>query len=152
MDWLTEPWQFFHPTLEVPFELQVVRYEVGMARRPINDPPGYVERPTIRFHLATPIPSTLFSIMRRMGSAETAPITPETLRAHPYVECTNQVLAARVFAIYNDLIERTNAQIPFPLPATLKKLSPERPEPLTLRLTRHGLRIDTIYDVEAVGV
>jgi hypothetical protein len=150
MDWLDPPYQFFHPTPEVPFELQVVRYEVGMAQRPINDPPGYVQRATIRFHLATPIPPSIFDVMRRMGSAETVPITPEALRERPYLDFTNQVLARKVFSIYHERIQRVLSEVPFPSTAEMAKLADSRPEPLVLRLTRHGLRIDTIYDVEVV--
>lgn len=152
MDWLEAPYQFFHPQPELPFELAVVRYEVGLAQRPIVDPPGFVNKPTIRFHLAKPIPPGLFLAIRTGGSAETERISPEELDQRPYLDFTNKVLIQKVLRLYDDLIERSERQIPFPLPALQYKLAPSRPEALTLRLTRHGLRIDTIYDVEAVGV
>jgi len=152
MDWLDPPYQFFHPQPELPFELQIVRFEVGLARRPIVDPPGYIEKPTIRFHLATPIPPALWLAVRRSGSIETARLTFEELSKRPYVDFTNAYLIQKVLAIYDDLQARAERQIPFPLPALLAKLAPSQPEALTLRLTRHGLRIETTYDVEAVGV
>lgn len=151
MDWLDPPYQFLHPQVERPFELQVVRYEVGMAQRPIVDPPGYVQRPTIRFHLAKPIPPGLWLAIKTGGSAETEGVSREELEARPYLDFTNKILIQKVLRLYDELIERSSRQIPFPLPALLRKLAPSRPEPLVLRLTRHGLRIDTIYDVEVVG-
>ena len=150
MDWLEPPWQFFHPPPERPFELQVVRYQVGVARRPILDPPGFVEKPTIRFHLARPIPPGLFLAIRSSGSAETTQVSPEDLEQHPYVDFTNAPLIRRILATYNDLLERWRRQIPFPDLMEAERLLPERPGAITLRLTRHGLRIETRYDVEVV--
>lgn len=150
MDWLESPWQFFHPRPDSPFELRVVRYEVGVAQRPIVDPPGYVNKPTIRFHLAQPIPPGLFLAIKTGGSAETAQVSREELEARPYLDFTNKILIRKVLSIYNDLIEETARQVPFPNPNRMRQLVPSRPEPLTLRLTRHGLRLDTIYDVEVV--
>jgi hypothetical protein len=150
MDWLDPPYQFFHPQPERSFELQVVRYEVGVARRPILDPPGFVDKPTIRFHLAKPIPPGLFLAIRSSGSAETAQVSPEALEARPYVDFTNAPLIQRILAIYDDLIARVRRQVPFPDLKQMERLSPKSSEAITLRLTRHGLRIDTRYDVEVV--
>jgi len=128
MDWLDPPYQFvtIHP--EMPFTIPVIRYEVGLAMRPIADPPGQRVATTIRFHLPGPAGWGL----------------------QPYVDFSNRILLHRVLVLYNDLIERTSRQIPFPLPKRLKQLAPSQPETLTLRLIRHGERIDTIYNVEVV--
>ena len=128
MNWLDPPYQFvtIHP--EMPFSIPVVRYEVGLAMRPIFDPPGQRVAITIRFHLPGPAGWGL----------------------QPYVDFSKRILLLRDLAIYNDLIERTSRQIPFPLTERLKQLAPSQPETLTLRLTRHGERIDTIYDVVVV--
>ena len=150
MDWLDPPFQFFHPQPESPFELQVVRFEVGLAQRPIVDPPGYVQKATIRFHLAKPIPPGLFLAIKTGGSAETERVSRDELEQRPYLDFTNKYLIQRVIAIYDDLVERITQQIPFSDTSRLRQLAPSRPEALTLRLTRHGLRIDTIYDVEVV--
>jgi hypothetical protein len=150
MDWLDPPFQFFHPRPELPFELPVASYEVGMARRSILDPPYYVDRPTIRFHLAKPIPPGLFLAIKTGGSAETEWISAEELEQRSYLDFTNQILIRKVFAIYDDLIDRVRRQVPFPNLKQMERLSPKSSEALTLRLTRHGLRIDTIYDVEVV--
>lgn len=150
MDWLESPWHFFHPRPDSPFELRVARWEVGIAQRPIVDPPGYVNKPTIRFHLAKPIPPGLFLAIKTGGSAETGSVSPHQLELYPYLDFTNKILIRKVLSVYNDLIEATSSQVPFPAPERLRQLAPSRPEPLTLRLTRHGLRLDTIYDVEVV--
>lgn len=151
MDWLEPPYQFFHPQPEVPFDLPVVRYEVGQSQRPIADPPGSVIKPTIRFHLAKPIPPGLFLAVRSSASPDTPAISPQDLEARPYLDFTNKYLINRILAIYNDLIDRTLQQVPFPSSLQLAKTSPSRPEPLVLRLSRHGLRIETTYDVAVVG-
>lgn len=149
-NWLDPPFHFFHPQPDLPFELPVVRYEVGLAQRPIYDPPYVVQRPTIRFHLAKPLQPGLFLAVKTGGSAETDRISPDELVARPYLDFTNQVLIRKVLAIYDDIIARTLRQVPIPDTIRMRQLSPDRPEPLTLRLTRHGLRIDTIYDVDVV--
>jgi hypothetical protein len=150
MEWLEPPFQFFHPQPEVPFDLPVVRYEVGQAQRPIADPPGSVIKPTIRFHLAKPIPPGLFMAVRTGFSPETDRISPDELEARPYLDFTNQYLINRVLVIYHELIQRSQRTIPFHDVALMDKLLDSQSEALTLRLTRHGLRIDTTYDVEAV--
>lgn len=130
MDWLDPPYQFVTIHAELPFTIPVIRYEVGLAMRPISDPPGQRVATTIRFHLPGPAGWGLY----------------------PYVDFSNRILLLRVLAIYQDLIERTSRQIPFPDIDVLRRLIPSSLEPLTLRLTRHGERIDTIYDVEVVEV
>jgi hypothetical protein len=152
MERLTTPFHFFHPQPELPFELPVVRYEVGLSQRPIVDPPGFVIKPTIRFHLAKPIPPGLFLAVKTGWSAETDRISPDELEARPYLDFTNSPLIQRVLAIYHELIARTRRQVPFPSLGLLEAISDSSPLPLTLRLTRHGLRIDTRYDVSTVGV
>jgi hypothetical protein len=158
VDPLPPPYQFFHPQPEIPFELAVVRFEVGLAQRPINDPPYSIVRPTIRFHLATPVPPALFLAVRTSGSADTGPIDPDVLAARPYLDFTNQLLIKNVLEIYGRLLDKPR---PMDL-ATLSReelveelvfesrLSPLEPEPVVLRLTRHGLRIDTVYDVRVL--
>lgn len=128
MDWLDPPYQFvtIHP--ELPFTIPVVRYEVGLAMRPIFDPPGQRVAITIRFHLPGPAGWGL----------------------QPYVDFSNRILLLRVSAIYDDLTDRVLRQIPFSSTRRLKQLAPSQPDTLTLRLTRHGERIDTIYDVRVV--
>lgn len=150
MDWLEPPFHFFHPQPEVPFELPVIRYQVGLAQRPINDPPGMVQKPTIRFHLAKPIPPGLFLAVKTGFSGETDAVSSDELEARPYLDFTNQMLIRKVLAIYDELIVVSDRGMPFPNVELSKKLSPKRPEALQLRLTRHGLRIDTIYDVDVV--
>lgn len=128
MDWLDPPYQFvtIHP--EMPFTIPVVRYEVGLAMRPIFDPPGHRVATTIRFHLPG----------------------PAGWRLQPYVDFSNRILLLRVLAIYDDLTEKVLRQIPFSNSERLRQLAPSQPEALTLRLIRHGERIDTIYGVEVV--
>jgi len=150
MDYLEAPFHFFHPQPELPFELAVVRYEVGLSQRPIVDPPGFVIKPTIRFHLAKPIPTGLFLAVKTGYSAETDRISPDELDARPYLDFTNSPLIQRILTVYDDLIARSRRQVPFPSLELLEKISPGSEAPLTLRLTRHGLRIDTRYDVEVV--
>lgn len=152
MDWLDPPFHFFHPQPELPFELPVVRYQVGLADRPIVDPPYRVVRPTIRFHLAKPIPPGLFLAVKTGGSAETERIPPDELEQRPYLDFTNQILIRKVLELYNDLVQGPSRSPKVEDIPLLEALSPDRSRPLKLRLTRHGLRIDTIYDVEVVGV
>jgi len=150
MDWLEPPFHFFHPQPELPFELPVVRYEVGLAQRPIVDPPGFVNKPTIRFHLAKPIPPGLWLAIKGGGSLETDRVSPEELEQRPYLDFTNKILIQRVLAIYDELIDRSLRGLPLPNIPLMAKLAPSSPVPLKLRLTRHGLRIDTVYDVGVV--
>ena len=151
MDWLEPPFHFFHPQPELPFELPVVRYEVGLAQRPIVDPPGFVNKPTIRFHLAKPIPPGLWLAIKGGGSLETDRVSPEELEQRPYLDFTNKILIQRVLAIYDELLEETKRTLALESIPVLEALSGQRPRPLRLRLIRHGLRIDTIYDVELLG-
>ncbi|MFQ6672947.1 MAG: hypothetical protein ACE5KY_06575, partial [Candidatus Tectimicrobiota bacterium] len=95
-DYLEPPYQFFHPQPDRPFELPVVRWEVGLATRPIVDPPYAVTRATIRFHLAKPIPPDLFLAVKTYRSAETVPLSPVALEGRPYIDFTNQVLIRKV--------------------------------------------------------
>lgn len=151
MDVLEPPYQFFHPQPEVPFELPVVRWEVGLAQRPITDPPYSVVKPTIRFHLATPLPPDLFLPVRVAGSPETPRITLEELNRRPYLDFTNQVLIRNILSVYGDLVDQPPGEDAVRYLERQEAVSPQRSRPLTLRLTRHGLRIDTIYDVQVVG-
>lgn len=129
MDWLEPPFQFFHPHPGEPFDLAVVRYQVGLAQREISEPPGSKVLPTIRFHLPGPGGWGLL----------------------PYVDFSNRILIQRVLAIYNELLERWARQIPFPNPIEGERLLPKRPGALRLRLTRNGTGLATVYDVEVVG-
>jgi len=130
MDWLDPPYQFFRITPELPIEIPVVRYQVGLAQQPIYDPPGYRVVPTIRFHVPR-------------GGA---------WGLQPYVDFGNRILIQRVLAIYGELLDRAHRQVPLPHPVLMAKLLPSFSNPLVLRLIRHGERIDTWYDVEAVEV
>jgi hypothetical protein len=130
MDYLEPPYQFFRITPELPIEIPVVRYQVGLASQPIYDPPGHRVVPTIRFHVPR-------------GGA---------WGLQPYVDFGNRILIQRVLAIYGELIARSRRQVPFPSIPLLEAICPDVPRALTLRLIRHGERIDTWYDVEAVGV
>lgn len=128
MDWLDPPYQFFHPEPGLPFILPVVRYEVGLAQRPVDDPSGYVVRTTIRFHVPGPVGWGL----------------------RPYVDFTNQGLIQRVLSLYEDMLDRTKRTLTLDSISTLEALSPARPRPLMLRLTRHGRRLDTMYEAEVL--
>jgi hypothetical protein len=128
VDWLEPPFQFFHPHPGEPFDLAVVRYQVGLAQREISEPPGSKVLPTIRFHLPGPGGWGLL----------------------PYVDFSNRILIQRVLAIYNDLINRNRRAIPLPDLRLMDKLLDSEPEPLTLRLTRSGTGLATVYGVEVV--
>jgi hypothetical protein len=130
MDWLEPPFQFFHPHPGVPFDIAVVRWEVGLAQRPIDEPPGSRVLTTMRFHLPGPGGWGL----------------------QPYVDFSNRILMQRVFAIYKDLIDRSERQVPFPSTEFLRKIAPSQPDAITLRLTRRGTGLATVYDVEVLGV
>ena len=130
MEWLQPPWQYFHPHPGVPFDLAVVRWEVGLSERPIDEPAGYKVLTTIRFQLP--------------GAGGWG--------LRPYVDFTNRILMQRVFAIYKDLIDRAERQVPFPSTELLRKIAPSRPETITLRLTRLGTGLATVYDVQVLGV
>jgi len=129
MDWLDPPFQFFHPHPGMPFDLPVVRYEVGLAMRPLEEPPYQKVLPTIRFHVPGPVGWGL----------------------QPYIDFSNRILMQRVLATYDDLIDRVRRQVPFSDLGQMERLSPKSSEALTLRLTRHGTGLATIYDVEVVG-
>lgn len=150
MEWLEPPFHFFHPQPERPFELSVVRYEVGLATRSIATPPGAVTKPTIRFHLATPVPPGLFLAVKTGVSDETAAITAAELEARPYLDFTNKVLMQRVLAIYDEVFRVARTSVPFRNVELMESALLQKDRPLVLRLTRHGLRIDTIYDVDVV--
>ena len=124
--WLDPPWQFFHPHPGAPFDLAVVRWEVGLSIREVNEPPGSRQLTTIRFHLPGPGGWGL----------------------KPYVDFTNRILMQRVFAIYKHLIDRSERQVPFPSTELLRKINQGCPETITLRLTRLGTGLATVYDVE----
>lgn len=150
MDTLEPPYQFFHPQLDRPFDLPVVRYEVGIAQRPIADPPYSVIKLTIRFHLALPLSPDLWLAVRAERNDLTDRLTREELAARPYLDFTNKILMNRVLATYDDLIARPPNGDLEGVRKRLEATSPQNPRPLTLRLTRHGLRTDTVYDVEVV--
>ena len=151
MDFLSPPFQFFHPQPGVTFDLLVRRWEIGLATRPIRDPPFQVTKPTIRFHLVTPIPPSLWLAVRTSGSVETARVTPQQLADRPYIDFTNAPLMANLLELYDRrLVEVVKG--PREVDARLAlALHPEAPEPLTIRLRRNGLGIDTLYDLEIVG-
>lgn len=150
MDWLESPCHFFHPRPDSPFELRVARYDVGLAQRPIVDPPGYVNKPTIRFHLAKPIPPGLFLAIKTGGSSETDQVSAQELEDRPYLDFTNKILIRKVLSIYNDLQDALVRGLPTATVDQVEALRPSHPRPVTLRLVRHGLRLDTIYDVDVV--
>ena len=128
MDWLDPPWQFFRIEPEHPITIPVMRYQVGMAQRRIFDPPGFQDVLTIRFHLPGPVGWGL----------------------QPYVDFGNRILIQAVLRLYNELIDRARRGLPLPNIPLMAKLAPSSPVPLTLRLTRHGERLDTWYDVEVL--
>lgn len=129
MEWLAPPFEWYHPEPDRPFTLRVIRYEVGWAQRPIDEPPGLVVRPTIRFHLPPEDKST----------------------GPPYVDFTNRMLIQRVTALYDELSSQATERPELESIPILEALSPARPRPLTLRITRRGRRLDTTYEVEVVG-
>lgn len=152
MDFLDPPLQFFHPQPERTFDLNVTRWEIGLATRPIRDPPFQVTKPTIRFHLARPVPPTLWLAVRTSGSVETARITLQDLERRPYIDFTNSPLIASLLELYHRKLAevvRSPQDVNAPLALALE---PEAEEPLAVRLTRHGLGIDTVYDVELLVV
>lgn len=112
----------------MPFDMPVVRYEVGLAMRPIEDPPYERVLPTIRFHVPGPVGWGL----------------------QPYIDFSNRLLINRVLAIYKDLAERAHRLPPKETVELAVKLLPTTDVPLTLRLTRHGQRLETTYDVEVL--
>lgn len=128
LPWLDPPYNFLEPEPDQPFTIDVIRYQVGLSQRPIEDPPGSVVRPTIRFHLPAPL----------------EPGHP------PYVDFTNRILIQRILALYNDLIDEVLAKGDEAPLFLAQSLAPSNPISLRLRLTRHGRRLDTRYDVDIV--
>jgi len=147
---LSEPYEFLRLEPDVPFDVRVVRWETGLSRRPIDQPPGFRTLETIRFHLPP----------------EDKPQGP------PYHDLTNLTLIIRVQDIYASLIKRAD-DLARPRRLTpmdhltvqalseenrrlkeinslLKKISPSTDVPLTLRLVRHGSGRDTRYDAQAL--
>jgi hypothetical protein len=112
----------------MPFELRVMRWEVGLSIREVNEPPGAKQLTTIRLYLPGPGGWGL----------------------KPYVDFTNRILMQNVFAIWKHLIDRSERQVPFPSTELLRKIAPSRPEAITLRLTRLGTGLATVYDVEVL--
>jgi len=146
--WLPQPWQFHHPEPGVPYDLDIVRYQVGLAGREITDPPYHVVRPTIRFHLPAP----------EMGLEL------------PYVDYTNGGLITRFLATWQDLSDLADENRPAATVPTgnllqdlqtseayvgaqnlrvelLHALIKSNDRPLTLQLTRFGGGRDTEYKV-----
>jgi len=129
VDWLEPPYQFFHPHPGMPFDVPVSRWEVGLAQREISEPPYSVIKLTIRFHL----PAAGGWGLR------------------PYVDFTNQILLQRILHLYKQLLDRSDAQVPFPDVDLLRAIAVSDPRPVVLRLRRLGTGINTVYDVDVVG-
>jgi hypothetical protein len=130
MDWLDPPYNYPEPEEGVPFVVRVIRWDVGLSERPIPDPPGSAVRTTIRFH-----------------------IPPEDNPGGPsYLDFTNQGLITRVLAVYRQLIQQTRRKPSLESIPMLEALSDSRKRPLSLRLTRRGQRLDTMYEVEILEV
>jgi len=150
VDRLSEPYEFLQLEPDTPFDVRVVRYETGLSRRPIDEPPGFRTLATIRFHVPP----------------EDKPEGP------PYYDFTNLTLIIRVQDTYLALIKKAD-ELAHPGERTptgrriaeelleenhrlkesnrlLEKLSPSSQVPLTLRLIRQGRGRDTRYDVEAL--
>jgi hypothetical protein len=148
VDRLTEPYEFLQLEPDTPFDFRVVRYETGLSRRPIDEPPGFRTFQTIRFH-----------------------VPPQDKPEGPsYYDFTNLTLIIRVQDTYLALIKKAKEPAPSGERSDLQrvtkgelleqvrqlkesnrlleKLSPSSQVPLTLRLTRHGRGRDTRYDVE----
>jgi hypothetical protein len=150
VDRLSEPYEFLRLESDVPFDVRVVRWEVGLSRRPIDERPGFRTLETIRLHLPP----------------EDKPQGP------PYYDFTNLTLMIRVQDIYAGLIKKAD-ELASPGKLTradqptrgelleqirrleeskrlLEKIAPSTDVPLTLRLVRHGSGRDTRYDAQAL--
>jgi hypothetical protein len=125
MGWLEPPWRFFHPIPGVPFTLDVKYYQVGLAEREIEEPPGVIIRPTIRLYLA--------------GSS---------VGLEGYVDFTNRGLTDQLTRLYDELIGGVYKAGVGEDPRRALALLPEGEEPLRLKLTRMGTGVDTRYIVE----
>lgn len=129
MDWLEPPWEFWHPEPGEPFELRVLRYEVGMAERVVGDPPARIVRPTIRFHLPPG---------EGPGGAD-------------YVDFTNQGLILRMMEIRREELKRAARRPLADMVAAIDAWDFGRDRPVVLRVVRHGRGLDTQYEVKVVG-
>ena len=115
--------------------------------RPVTGPPYAVTKPTVRFHLTTPISPTLWEAVKTSGSAETAVITLRDLEERPYVDFTNNLLLNSVLEIYKRLQDELFLNPLQKTVADVEALLPSRPEPVVLRLVRRGAGMDTAYKV-----
>jgi len=127
-DWgvLLPPYEFKLLPASTALVVRVVRFEVGLAQRDIRQPPYSVWRPTLRLHVPP----------------EDKPGRP------PYWDWMAAGLIQRILALYNQAIDDA-LQLPIAqLVAQLEALSPARPRPLPLKITRHVDDGETEYAVE----
>lgn len=159
MDWLEPPYEYLQVEPDAPLTLRVIRYEVGLSKRPIEEPPGFVSHVTIRFHVPP----------------------DDKTDGPPYYDFTNLTLIIATVDVYSDLVrrlrderdrlhpvgpgsspeelagtilefERINAELER-INAAYRAILPEHEDAfLTFQLTRHGRGRDTRYEVKVLDV
>jgi len=126
--WLDEPYEFWTPRLNREIFLKVLRFEVGLSRRPIREAPGFVIRPTMRLH-----------------------VPQETKAGRPaYWDWTAQQLIHRILEIYRIQTELAIDNDVDELVARLEETSPRRSRPLTLKIVRRDHDGEIMYEAERV--
>ena len=155
MDWLPPPYEYLHVEPDTTVALRIIRWQEGLSKRPIEDPPGFRSLLTIRFHV------------------------PHEDKADgpPYYDFTNLTLIIRFQDIRMELLDRSRLQlrglrpllllsVVLPRFARMVQQKDDRiarllavfdpsstatlpvEEAITLRLTRRGRGRDTRYDVK----
>ncbi len=157
MSWLDPPYEHLNVDRVTPVALRVIRWERGLSKRPIDDPPGFRSLLTIRFH-----------------------VPPEDKPDGPsYYDFTNLTLIIRFDDILTKLLNRARLELRgsrrlallsaiLPGFARMARRKDERigrllavfdrsstatlpvKEAITLRLTRRGRGRDTRYDAKVV--
>jgi hypothetical protein len=123
---LPAPWEFWTPKEGRTITLNVVRFESGTVVRDIREPPYAV----LKLALRTYVPP------------EEKPGRP------PYWDWTAKGLIQRILALYRQAFETALTLPTEQLLAQLEAISPARPRPLPLLVTRRVHAGETEYAVE----
>jgi len=149
MEWLEPPYEYLQVEPDAPLTLRVIRWQKGLSKRPIEDPPGFASHLTTRFY-----------------------VPPEDKPDGPtYHDFTNLTLIIRFEDILLQLLGQAGRDLKGPVLPGLASVIRSRhdriarliaafdpastvalpvKEAITLRLTRRGLGRDTRYDVEVL--